>query len=112
MMAAGINVCLGTDSLASNQSLSIMDEWRYLHQAYPELDLPTLVRMSTMNAATALGLDVIVGSLEPGKLADFIVLPVTDSSMQGAMEEVLSRPVEPTVVCIGGNAMPIEEVSS
>jgi cytosine/adenosine deaminase-related metal-dependent hydrolase len=108
MLAAGINVCLGTDSLASNDSLSVMDEWRFLHRARPELDLPTLLRMSTIGAAAALGIDGEVGSLEPGKLADFIAIPVSSLSPGGVEQEVLSQPIEPRAVWVGGREVSVE----
>ncbi|UCG32281.1 MAG: amidohydrolase family protein, partial [Phycisphaerales bacterium] len=102
MMAAGVNVCLGTDSLASNDSLSILDEWRFLHTRHSDLDLPFLLRLSTINAAVALGVEADVGSLEPGKLADFITVPAASPSPRDAMEEILTDPVEPRAVYIGG----------
>jgi cytosine/adenosine deaminase-related metal-dependent hydrolase len=102
MMAAGVNVCLGTDSLASNDSLSILDEWRFLHARYPDLDLPFLLRMSTVNAAAALGVEADIGSLEPGKLADFICLPADGLSPRDVMEQILTDPVEPQAVYVGG----------
>jgi cytosine/adenosine deaminase-related metal-dependent hydrolase len=107
MMAAGVNVCLGTDSLASNESLSILDEWRFLHGRHPDLDLPSLLRLSTDNAAAALGIEANVGSLEPGKLADFITLPAASPSPLGAMERVLTDPVEPRAVYIGGREVSV-----
>ena len=107
MMAAGTNVCLGTDGLACTDSLSILDEWRFLHQRYAELDLAALLCMSTVNAARALGIEAEVGSLGAGKQADFITLPVTESSPQAAMAEILETPVEPRAVYIGGKRVPI-----
>jgi len=59
------NVCLGTDSLASNTSLSILEEMKTIHQHAPELPLDTLVRWATLNGASALGKDGF-GSFEKG----------------------------------------------
>jgi cytosine/adenosine deaminase-related metal-dependent hydrolase len=102
MLALGVNVCLGTDSLASNDSLSILDEWRFLHREYPGMDFATLLRLSTTNAARALGIDGVVGSLERGKLADFIVVPMTGRSPEDATAEILETAVQPSAVYIGG----------
>ncbi len=75
MLNAGINVCLGTDSLASNESLSILDEMRFLMRRDEKLDSQTLLRMATINAAQALNLHDHVGNLSAGLLADFVVIP-------------------------------------
>jgi cytosine/adenosine deaminase-related metal-dependent hydrolase len=71
MRAAGITVAIGTDSLASNQSLSPLDELHHLHTQVPQAPAPDdLLRMATLDAARALNLDDRIGSLEPGKQAD------------------------------------------
>jgi len=75
MLARRINVCLGTDSLASNASLSILDEMRYL-AAGGGLLHSQLLAMGTLAGARALGLSDEIGSLEPGKLANFAVVPL------------------------------------
>ncbi len=77
MLAKGINVCLGTDSLASNQSLSILDEMRFIRRHYPDVPAETLLKMATINAAIALGWQGITGTLEPGKQADITALALT-----------------------------------
>lgn len=102
MMALGINVCLGTDSLASNDSLSILDEWRFLHGEHPELEFGVLLKMSTSCAARALGIEDFVGGLERGRLADFITIPVRSSSGEGALREVLESDSGPLAVYISG----------
>ncbi len=80
-LAAGITVGLGTDGCASNNDLDLwgeMDMAAKLHKVQ-RLD-PTavkaeqVVRMATRQGAEAIGLGRLVGSLEPGKRADLIVL--------------------------------------
>jgi cytosine/adenosine deaminase-related metal-dependent hydrolase len=72
---SGIKLALGTDSLASCESLSIWDEMAFAHRWFDgELDAPTLYRMATLGGAEVLGLGNRVGSLENGKTADFQVL--------------------------------------
>lgn len=68
LLAAGVRLCLGTDSLASAGTLNVMDDVRALRQAFPQLPAAVLVRMATLEGATALGLAEL-GSIEPGKLA-------------------------------------------
>jgi aminodeoxyfutalosine deaminase len=71
LQVAGVTVAIGTDSLASNESLSILAELRHLRQNVadsPPAD--ALLRMATLDAARALRLDARIGSLELGKAAD------------------------------------------
>jgi aminodeoxyfutalosine deaminase len=68
MLAAGVRVCLGTDSLASVGTLNLMDDVRTLRQQFPQLPPAVLVRMATLEGAAALGLTEL-GSVEPGKRA-------------------------------------------
>ena len=74
MLDAGVMVCLGTDSLGSTPTLSILDEVRFLHQHHPDVPGATLLRMATSHGAWALRLDSRTGSLEPEKSADLAVL--------------------------------------
>lgn len=75
-LAKGINVALGTDSPHTGE-LNLLYEARWAKKLYKSLygeEIPdrTLVRMITVNAAKALRLDRLVGSLEKGKVADII----------------------------------------
>jgi 5-methylthioadenosine/S-adenosylhomocysteine deaminase len=74
-------VGLGTDGCASNNNLDLfleMDTAAKLHKVNTldptVLDAPTVFRMATLQGAKALGIDKRVGSLEPGKKADVIVI--------------------------------------
>lgn len=64
--SAGLKITLGTDSLASNHQLSILDEMRVLQE---QLDLPfeLLLGWATLNGASFLGVDQQFGSFESGK---------------------------------------------
>jgi len=72
----GIRVALGTDSLASNPDLSILAEMRHLHRHCPDVPGDVLLRMATLSAAEALGWADETGSLEVGKSADLVVVPL------------------------------------
>jgi 5-methylthioadenosine/S-adenosylhomocysteine deaminase len=64
-------VGLGTDSLASVPSLSLWDEIRCAHEAHAGLLSPSeWIGIATAGGARALGLDGVIGTLEPGKQAD------------------------------------------
>lgn len=80
-LAAGIPVGLGTDGCASNNDLDLwaeMDTAAKLHKVHRSdptiLGAETVLRMATIAGARALGMDDRIGSLEPGKCADLIVL--------------------------------------
>lgn len=73
-----VRVCLGTDSLASNPDLDILSEARFVHAKYPDFSGDTLLKMITLSGAEALGWANETGSLEPGKSADFVVVPLPD----------------------------------
>lgn len=81
LVAMGITVGLGTDGPASNNNLDLFEEMRSasflakLVSRNPEaLDARTVLRMATGDAAKVLGMEERIGSLEPGKFADAIVI--------------------------------------
>jgi cytosine/adenosine deaminase-related metal-dependent hydrolase len=74
MLAAGVNVAIGTDSRASNPDLSVLADMRFAAKQHPLISPQLLLRMITTNAARALGRDAEVGSLKPGKFADLAIL--------------------------------------
>ena len=73
-MEAGIPLCIGTDSLASNHDLDLWNEARVLRDEY-HIPVPALLRMLTAEGARILGHSHTLGSLEPGKLFRYAVLP-------------------------------------
>ncbi|MCH7840478.1 MAG: amidohydrolase family protein [Planctomycetes bacterium] len=103
MLASGIRVCLGTDSLASNPSLSILDEIRFLRREHPDVSSDTLLAMGTLHGARALGLDPIVGSLRVGKWADLVVVPIAGAGRPGRWDRMLETTDPPRAVYIAGS---------
>ncbi|HEY7158650.1 MAG TPA: amidohydrolase family protein, partial [Gemmataceae bacterium] len=79
-LARGVRVALGTDSLASNPDLSVLAEVRYLHQHCPDVRGDVLLRMATLSGAEALGWADETGSLEAGKSADLVVVPLASGT--------------------------------
>jgi cytosine/adenosine deaminase-related metal-dependent hydrolase len=75
---AGITVGLGTDSLASSPSLSMWDEMRYALKIHKKdgITAGDILALATTGGAKALGLDMEIGTLEPGKKADLIAVPL------------------------------------
>jgi aminodeoxyfutalosine deaminase len=61
------NIVLGTDSLASNDSLSILEEMTFLQSRFPEIKTAELLQWATLNGAKALGITDKYGSFEKNK---------------------------------------------
>ncbi len=81
MRREGIPVGLGTDGAASNNDLDLLAEAAtaaLLHKVHTldptAVDAATAVRMATIEGARAIGLGDVIGSIEPGKAADLIVI--------------------------------------
>ncbi len=88
MMEKGINVCLGTDGAASNNSLNLFHELNLLTLIHKGVNrTPQCVsareglRIATINGAKALGLAKETGSLEVGKKADIAILDLKTPSL-------------------------------
>lgn len=89
LLHAGANVTLGTDWAVTNNGMDLFDEMKsagLLNKvaAGDTSVLPSaaLLRMATIDAARALGLDAHTGSLEPGKRADIIALDMRGPHLQ------------------------------
>ena len=61
------NVCLGTDSSASNTGLSILEEMKIIQQHAPEIPLEMLLQWATLNGAKSLNFDHLLGSFGKSK---------------------------------------------
>ncbi len=70
----GCDIVVGTDSLASNHSLSILDELKTIHRYYPAVLLVELLQWATSNGAKALQMQERFGSFEKGKQPGVILL--------------------------------------
>ena len=87
-----IPLSLGTDSLASNDSLSLWEEMRFALDAFPhELSPLDVFQMVTSGAAAALGISSTCGSLEPEKRADFQVVGGVGDVAEKVLERVISK---------------------
>lgn len=88
MLKKGINVCIGTDGAASNNSLNMFHEMNLLgliHKGAREkadcVSAREIFRMATLNGAKALGMEQKIGSIEVGKKADIAILNLRTPSM-------------------------------
>jgi cytosine/adenosine deaminase-related metal-dependent hydrolase len=73
-LETGSKICVGTDSLASNHQLSILDELKLIQAKHPSIATQELLRIATINGAKALNLDNEKGSFRKGKLPGVILL--------------------------------------
>ena len=80
LRSLGFNVCLGTDSLASNQSLSLFDEMRAFQKNFPQVEPEEILQMVTVNPARALRYENALGQIRPGFGADLIAVPCAGST--------------------------------
>lgn len=88
MLEKGINVCIGTDGAASNNSLNLFNEMNLLalihkgNNKTPEcISAQEIFNIATINGAKALTLDKEIGSLEVGKKADIVLMNTKTPSM-------------------------------
>ena len=70
LRARGVNICVGTDSLASNRSLSRVEELKM----FRNIPLAELLQWATINGAKALGIDDKFGTIEVGKQSGIVNL--------------------------------------
>jgi cytosine/adenosine deaminase-related metal-dependent hydrolase len=76
LLAAGVNLALGTDSLSSAPDLCLFSEMKTLMQHYPALNPESVLNMATLGGARALGLGEHFGSLTPGKVGAMAFVPL------------------------------------
>jgi len=83
LLDAGINVCLGTDSLAStglsenreDNQLNMFSEMRQFASVYPEIEPALILRMATKNGAIAIGMENKYGVIKKGAYANLVGIP-------------------------------------
>ena len=83
----GFNVCLGTDSLASNENLSLFAEMRAFQRSEPGISPDEILKMVTVNPAIALHQENTIGRIRPGSCADLIAVPC--SERDNPIEQIL-----------------------
>jgi len=89
LVDAGVIVGLGTDGPASNNDLNIFREMgscfllqKHAHPHRPALSELNVLEMATSEGAAVLGLENLIGSIEPGKKADIALIELDRSNMQ------------------------------
>lgn len=109
LAAAGINLCLGTDSLASVSrvrahpfELSLFDEMKLFSVNHPDLLHATIVQMATVNGARALGAASQLGEITENACADLIAIPFA-GKISDAYAAVVEHSGDVTVSMIDGH---------
>jgi 5-methylthioadenosine/S-adenosylhomocysteine deaminase len=127
MRAAGLNVAIGTDSVASNNRLDVLEEGRVAQlmqrarlQSASALSSQELLEMVTIDAARALGMEDVIGSLEVGKDADFCVLSLEQAHNVPAPDpvgavfhsargsDIIMTAVQGEMLYVGGSVIPFD----
>ncbi len=78
-------VVLGTDSLASNSSLNILDEIKTIQQNFPAIPLQELLQWATIYGARALQMDDVLGSFEKGKKPGVVLIDEVNLSAKNVL---------------------------
>jgi cytosine/adenosine deaminase-related metal-dependent hydrolase len=78
LIEEGCEIVIGTDSLASNSELSVLEELKTLQRHFPEIRIEDLVLWATMNGAMALGEEEKYGKIETGKKPGLLLLQNVD----------------------------------
>jgi aminodeoxyfutalosine deaminase len=107
-LRAGVNVCLGTDSLATvtksgrqKFELNLFEEMRTFVRANPKLPPEAILKMATTNGARALGLAGKIGELSKSAFADLIAIPFAGKISEAA-EATVNFSGHVSVSMIGG----------
>jgi aminodeoxyfutalosine deaminase len=90
MIRAGLHLCLGTDSLSSVSSLSMLDEMAFVSKSFPMAAPENIFQMATLGGAAALGLDNRMGTLVPGKQARLAYLDIQASKASQVVEALVN----------------------
>ena len=88
LRALGFNICLGTDSLASNESLSLFAEMRAFQKNFPSVSPEEILKMVTVNPSMGLHQENMLGRIRPGFRADLIAVQCNEG--ENAFEQIVA----------------------
>ena len=107
----GINLALGSDSLASNDDLNLFKEMRILARQNSWLQFDELIQIATLGGARALGFEEQVGSLTPGKQADMIAVAAPPHLAKEKLAQYAVQEVnQAEMVMVAGELIPAKKI--
>jgi aminodeoxyfutalosine deaminase len=99
----GFNICLGTDSLASNESLSLFAEMRAFQKKFPSVSPEEILQMATVNPARAMRSENRLGQIRSGFGADLIAVP--SSSPTDIFSQIIAWDAPVSWSMVNGNVI-------
>ncbi len=99
----GVNVTLGTDSLASNNSLSILDEMKYLYEQHKEVRPQDILYMGTVAGAIAFRMKDKIGRLKSGYEADITAIRLPEERASNVFDGIFSPGSECIFTVVSGS---------
>lgn len=87
----GLNIAIGTDSLASVSSLSILNQILIIQKQFPSVDFHTTLKWATINGAKALNIDNMYGTLEVGKKPGLVLVDHFDFTKMRPTEKSVAK---------------------
>ncbi|HVM61527.1 MAG TPA: amidohydrolase family protein [Verrucomicrobiae bacterium] len=99
-----INACLGTDSMASNDTLSMLSEMQTLGHMFPRMSAEEFLTLATVNGARALNLPDKLGHIGVGAWADLIAAPL-DGAGGDPFEAIVYADKEVSFSMVGGEVI-------
>ena len=103
LRALRFNICLGTDSLASNESLSLFAEMRAFQKEFPTVRPNEILQMVTVNPARALRQEDSLGRIQPGFEADLVAIPCSGS--RDVFEQIIAFDDPVSWAMVNGNVI-------
>ncbi len=100
---AGVNVCFGTDSLASNESLSLFEEMACFKRHFPQVECEKILEMATKGGGKALGLEDKIGKLKSSYRADVIGINLKHDPAFDIYDEIVCEEHEVNMVLVDGH---------
>jgi cytosine/adenosine deaminase-related metal-dependent hydrolase len=103
LQSLGVNICLGTDSLASTEDLSLFGEMRAFQKAFPQVSSREVLEMVTRNPARALGHSDQLGWIHPDSHGDLVAVSAT-GPLESLYDEIISLEDAVSWSMVGGEA--------
>jgi 5-methylthioadenosine/S-adenosylhomocysteine deaminase len=102
LLESGVNVCLGTESLALSDSLDMFEEMYALTRLVPGLSSRTVLSLAIHGGARAMGLQGVLGQIRPGFLADLIGVRCATLDPDFICDALVMEEVEVRFVMVNG----------